>query len=198
MAYVEVPDRAAGYAPQESDWDLLKDNMNAATWVKLGNTTLTGSAAEIEFASLDLTFSHLVVVAYLASTTGAGAQTLLRINSDSGSNYDFQELYAAGGSVNTPAEGFGQTSIRAGYMSGSTHTNIFSPHRIIIPAYAQTSGHKAALCRSGLKTGTSTTNLRSSRHAGFWRSTTVVSNVKLIPSSGSLAAGSRATLYALA
>lgn len=199
MAFVEVPDRAAGYALQESDWDLWADNMNAATWVKLADETLTGTAAAIDFTSISGSWAHLMIVAYLRGDVASTAtEVRVQLNGDTGSNYDWQRLLA---SASTPSagEGFGQSSAFVGSIPGaSAGSGEFAALRCLLPGYSQTIGHKVLTSRWSLKTGTSSGNLQGGAAAAFWRSTAAVTRVKILPASNSLVAGSKATLYAMA
>lgn len=193
-----IPDRAAGYAPTAADWDLIRDNMNGATWVRLADTTLTGTAAEIEFASIDQAYAHLMLVAYLRGDDVAATVAVnLRINSSVSAIYDRQHLVASAAAP-AASEAFGASIAWAGNVpAANAPANVFGAFNLLIPCYSSVAGHKIGITDWGAKSGTTTGTLEVGDGAVFWRSTTVISNLKLIPGSDSWVAGSRATLFGL-
>ena len=200
VAFSVVVDRAVGYAPVEADWDTyIKDNMNSGVWVQLANSTLAVDTASIDFQSISGSWAHLMLVAYLRCS-GAGltiTTTSLRFNNDSGANYDRQRLYGnAAGAIAT--ESFAQTSAYFGSIPGATaDPNVFAAYTLFIPHYANASNNKAFLSSCAVKGSASAGLLLSESIAGFWRSNSAITRITLIPFSGNLVAGSRATLYGL-
>lgn len=201
MSFTEVPTRVGGYALEEADWDLVKDNFNTGTWVQLANSTLVSPSSSIDFQSIPGTFAHLMLLAFLrTNTAGGGAEEVgVRFNNDSGSNYDRQAVYgvAAAGSAD---EDFGVTSPGMFSCPDSTAAaTLFGAARIVIPHYANSANHKAMLCRGGRKAGTTSSQMQTTAAAGFWRSTAAITRVTLIGrSGGSFVGGSRVTLYGFA
>jgi hypothetical protein len=200
MSFTPVPTRDGGYALEEADWDLLKDNFNEGTWVQLADETLTGAASTIDFTSIDGSFAHLLLLAYLRGTTsGTAIEVGARFNNDSGSNYDDQRLTGQGASPGA-GEAFGGSDALVGFAPAglSESASLYSAVRFLVPHYAGTANNKVLLSRWASKTGTSTTTMTAGNAAGFWRSNAAITRLTLVPQSGDFAIGSRATLYGLA
>jgi hypothetical protein len=198
MGFTAIPDRAAGYALAEADWDAIKDNFNTGTWVLLDNTTLSGTASAITFSSISQSYAHLMIRSYLRSSQAAfspGAR--IRFNNDSGANYDHQ-IFGGGAASLTAAEVFGDTSASVGNCPGSTTTaNVFSSHDLTIPHYTG-ANNKCVLGNNSFKGSVVSNGMIVSFVGGFWRSNSAITRIDLIPGAGSFVAGSRATLYGLA
>lgn len=193
-----VPDKSAGDVFSESMWDLLKDNMNTAIPVLLASSTLSGSQASIDMTSVPADWGHLLLVAYLRGDTATGTIAVnLRLNGDSGSNYDYQSL-AGSGATASAAEAFGQAQARVGSCPAASATaSVFGALVIDIPFYSQADNNKAFTSQSCNKSGTSTGNLGIEAYGGAWRSSALVSQVTILPGSGNFVSGSRVSLYGM-
>ena len=194
--FTSIPDHPAGYALAASDWDAIKDALNASTWVQLASSTLAIDTASIGFTGIDQTFAHLLLIGYLRSSNGTFIRA--RFNADTGANYDGQRLYG-GEALAVPGETFAQTSATLGFLPGSVaDANLFSSMRATIPHYANAASNKVALSRWGFKGSTSPAGLAAGHDGAFWRSNAAITSISLFPSAGNFTAGSRAALYGLA
>ena len=166
--------------------------------VMIANTTLTGSAATIAFSSIPSHYAHLLLVAYLRSDTGAAIiGGLIRLNSDSAGNYDYQYVLGRAAAASA-AETFAATSALLGSIPGSTAgANLFGVVVVDIPHYANSANNKSYTSKNAHKSGTASGNLDALQSAGFWRSNSAISSFYLLPGAGSFVSGSRATLYGL-
>jgi hypothetical protein len=199
MGFTTVPDRATGDILTEADWDTyIRDNFNTGVPVLLANSTLVGTTASIDLTGIAQDWAHLLVVAYLRGTTAATfTEIRARFNGDTGNNYDHQQVAGNAASA-TAGESFAGSSAVVGLIPAANATaNVFGPLVIDIPFYSQATNNKAASTQYGWKGGTSTGNLQVASIAAFWRSSAAITQVTLLPAAGSLAAGSRATLYGL-
>jgi hypothetical protein len=145
----------------------------------------------VSFTSIPSTFQNLRI-SYQASLTGTTWDDLLmRINNDTGANYDRMQLQGRTGSA-TAAEAYGQTSIKVGI---NTDTN-GSIGQIIVPNYKTTTFNKMAVNYFFAKHGTSSTNQFVGVFGGTLRNSAAVTQIDLF-NSGSLAfvTGSTFTLY---
>ena len=202
MGFTTVPDKASGDVFTEAMWDtFIKDNFNTGVPVLLANVTLGAPAASITLSSIPQTHSHLYVQGYFrceqaVTITGAA----LRINGDTGSNYDTQYLGANGGSA-AAGELFGVTSDNAFscFCPGSTATaNVFGAASLWIPDYTDTGKNKMVLVESGGKWGTATTNIITRQTTIAWRSSVAVTSLSWFNISGAnLSTGSRVSLYGM-
>lgn len=164
----------------------------------LGETILGSDTANIDFTSIPGTYRHLLVVAFLRGTTVATNQAIhLRLNNDSGANYDVQQLYVNNASV-TGAETIGGTSDYLGTINAaSAPANTFSPVEILIPNYAIGTQNKVFLSRCYNKRAESSGNLFSWMNNGDYRSNTAITRVTLYPGADNFLAASMATLYGI-
>ena len=168
--------------------------------VRIADTTVAGaSVASIDFTSIPSVYAHLLIVAYLRSAiVGTADSVFVRLNNDSGANYDHQHLYGSAATA-TASETFGGTQVVAGECPGSTAgANLFGQLDIWLPHYVNAANNKVLRSFSAHKIGTASGNLKALNVAGFWRSNAAISRVTLLASGGNLEIGSRATLYGLA
>lgn len=178
------------------------DVVNAAQYGKgigcLADSTLGGSAANVDLTSIVQTYAHLLLVVSARGDLAAALTTLsVRFNGDTAANYDWQRLGGGGVSV-SPVESFGQTAIEHGFVpAASAGANLFNASIGFIPHYAGTSNNKLALSVSSSKSGTSTGNMANIFECGFWRSNAAITRITLLPSTGNWVAGTRVSLYGL-
>lgn len=162
------------------------------------DSTLGGSAANVDITSIVSSYAHLMLVVYArGDAAAASVLTNLRFNGDTAANYDFQQLQSNVTSVN-PSESFAATSMQAGYAAANTAgANLFSVSIGFIPHYAGSSNNKTCLSLSAMKVGTASSNMANILTAGFWRSSSAITRITLLPSSGNWVAGTRVTLYGM-
>jgi hypothetical protein len=167
--------------------------------VMIANTTLGGDAANIDFTSVPGHYAHLMLVCYLRSDiAAANTPVYIRLNNDSGGNYDWQFIQGSA-AVASAGEAFAQTAGQIGVMpANSAGANLFNAGQIVIPHYAGSANNKSVECEWAYKTGTTTGLLSVGALALHWRSSAAVTRVTVLPTSGNLRSGSRATLYGLA
>jgi hypothetical protein len=156
--------------------------MPTPTYTPLATVTLGSAAASVTFSSIPATYRDLVLVAELTSLTSE--QYLLRLNSDSGSNYSYVQIGADSGGAFSSATT--TTGIRVGYFAAiSARDNL----QLSIMDYSATDKHKTALVRTN-------SNAAATRAiAGRWANTAAVTSVLLTFPSGTFAIGSTVSLY---
>jgi hypothetical protein len=194
-AFTEIPDRSVGYALAETDWDDIKVAFNESVVVLLASSTLSATTASFDLTSISGSWTHLMLLAYVRSNSANSLDNAwLRFNNDSGSNYDYEYVRDVGG-LNA-SEGLAQSKLIVGDTEGgNAPANKFSAIEVYIPNYSNATNHKVALARaSGQAAGPDPVTHTS---AGFWRSTSAITRVTLLPSSGSWVAGSNVSLFGL-
>jgi hypothetical protein len=198
MGYTVVPDRSAGSAAwAEADWDTyLKDNFNTGVPYLLGSTVLGSATTSITFSSIGSGFRALLLEGYTRSTVaGTFVNNMLRFNSDTGANYDWNDLYAGGASV-VSTQNFAQTSIVAFKHPGSSASaNLFGSFRIWIPGYAYASANKLVHANWAHKDSTVSAHLAVGKTKGAWRSNSAITSVTLQPITNQFDTGTRVSLY---
>lgn len=152
----------------------------------LANITLGSAASSVTFSSITGTYRDLMIVAQFGhSVSGQGLR--MRMNSDTGSNYAYVEMYGDGsgtGSVSNGALSFIPLTAYGPLASTpivNSITQIFD--------WNQTDKHKTLLTRRD-EAGYMTEAI-SSR----WASTSAITSLLIYPASGNIVAGSTFALY---
>ena len=163
---------------------------------ELIETQILGSSqASIVFSSLgsySSTYKHLQLRATVRSTTGPASDGLgIRLNGDTGSNYSQHGLYASGSGSPVSFATLNQTSgYTAQIPAAGTTANVFNGSVIdLLDAYSTTKNKtfRALFGSSGY-------NLVG-LYSGAWFNTASVTSITVFPFNGSLAAGTRYSLY---
>ena len=158
----------------------------ASTYTSIATTTLGSAGTSVNFNSIAGTYTDLIIIAQLkgdAVNTTSG----LRFNSDTGSNYSATAI--SGDS--SGAFSWRNTSTTRINMenTGASYNNVWGQYTIQIMNYANSTTYKTTLIRSGAATG------ETNAIVGLWRSTSAITSVNLLATSGTWAAGSTFTLY---
>ena len=164
----------------------------------LETVRLGGNAASVTFSNLDRysDFQHLQL-RYVLRTDRASvpySNGALRLNGDTGSNYNAHYLVGTGSAVSS---GFvsSATSMLIGNQPGGTFTTSAFAAGIFdfLDAY-DTTKFTTVRCLSGHTGNDTTVSLQS----GLWRNTAAVTSITVLNwDSANLAAGSRFSLYGL-
>lgn len=161
-------------------------------------TALVGTAASVSFTSIAGSYRDLrVVVRGRGDKAATFVEVRLRVNNDSGSNYDFESIVfnnttsSSGGTAATTYGFLGWIEASTGPASaGSTcEARIYD--------YASTTFQKHFNASAGVKTGTAAGNFFSHRGDLWWRSTAAINRVDVFPDSGNFIAGTVVTLYGI-
>jgi len=159
------------------------------TYESIATTTLSSAAANITFSSIPSTYTdlRLVIAGGFGTAGGGGNATIVRFNSDTGSNYSATFIYGDG-STAASFRSTSVTSIGIG-LSNSTQVQLST---MDIFSYAG-STYKTALAEwSGDTNGSGQVR----RNVGLWRSTSAITTI-LINNADNFASGTTATLYGI-
>jgi hypothetical protein len=162
--------------------------MPTPTYTPLATVTLGSSASSVTFSSIPATYRDLIVITNQTMVSGAGYDTSLRFNADSGSNYT--NVYALGTGSATGSGTQSLTFADCGYMTTFV-SNSFN--RIIqIMDYSATDKHKTLISRASNTAGAE----QVAMYANRWANTAAITTVQVLSGSGnSYAAGSTFNLY---
>ena len=162
----------------------------------IATVTSTGSAGNITFNSIPGTYKHLQLRAMMRTNdTGTWNNQTLRLNSDSGANYSYHQLYGNGTTVT--ALGNVSTTSFNDFMraaSDSLTSGIFGVAVIDILDYADTNKHKTIRSLLG---GDGNGNGFIGLHSGRWGSASAVTSITILPSGGTAIANSTFALYGI-
>lgn len=162
---------------------------SAGAVTPIARTVLGSTATSISFTSIPGTYESLRVE--LSASGSAAFSLLMRFNSDSTANYDWQQSNANNSTV-TAAQSFADTSITVGGISASG----FACSVVVeIPGYSRSVLKKALLSRCARVDGASSGNFYLYTIGGLWRSTSAITQIDL--TGGTFAVGTVATLYGI-
>ena len=157
----------------------------------------SGGAANVEFTSIPSGFEHLQIRAIARSTKASvdNAFVNMQINSDTGTNYSYHDLYGDGSSVAAGAI----TSVTQNYIQRITAStaaaNIFGTFVIDILDYKNTNKYKTLKSLGGFDlNGSGQIYLVS----GSWRNTNAITSIKFTSqTTGDFAQYSQFALYGI-
>jgi hypothetical protein len=160
--------------------------MATSTYIALANLTLTGTDAEVTFASIPNTYRDVVVVVNADGTQQT--ELFLRLNGDSSGVYSTVRMQGSG----TVASG-GSTANQTGARlngNGDIMTDFTFNAIIQLLDYSATDKHKSGLSRTNSSGGVDACIFR-------YASTNAVNSVTVYPAAGSFDVGSTFTLYGI-
>jgi hypothetical protein len=161
-------------------------------YVLLERTELNASAASVTFANIPQTgYTDLKIVVSARASSGS-PDMYLRFN---GLNTNLSDRVAFGVGASTAGSNSG-SNIRVTLGSASSTANTFSNSEIYIPNYASAVAKSVSIDSVAEDNGT--TNNIMWIGAGLWNSTTAITQVDMVPSSSTFAAGSTFSLYGIA
>jgi hypothetical protein len=164
----------------------------------IATTTLSTNTATITFSSISATYQHLQIRILGRCTRGATSGNIrMQINSDTGTNYSFHELYGTGSAVSaTGSASATQTDIGRAPGTTITDTNIFGVVITDIQDYASTTKNKTV--RSFYGYDSNSTNGEVGFRSGVWLSTSAITSISLFPaSSTNWVSGTTIALYGI-
>lgn len=171
----------------------------AATTLKITQTGPLGSAqTNLDFTPPSSGYDCLELECMLRGTNASASEVLhIRFNSDSGSNYDYQVVYASSTSA-AGIQGLAQAQGRVGAVaSANAPSGVFTHVIIRIPFYRSTTPQKIATAVCSLKQGTSSGQMFRIDESTFWRSTAAITGIRLYLAAGNFDVGSTAILRGL-
>jgi len=155
--------------------------------------TLYPTGATAEFTSIPSTYTHLQI-RYIGRNSVNNSVILIRLNSDTGSNYSLHYLYGNGASVASGGAA-SQTNMEANMAVSTYSANVFGSGVIDLLDYANTNKYKTLRVLNGFDNNGSGQVTFSS---GSWRNTNAVTSITLIPnSSGNFVSGTVFELYGI-
>jgi hypothetical protein len=158
----------------------------------------TGGSATITFSSIPSGYQHLQIRGRIRSTDTVSTyiDTLIRFNSDTGSNYVYHSLYGSP-STTTATGAITQTSARI--LRSATNdlvtANVLGTVIIDIHDYASTTKNKTVRVFSG--NDRSDANGTVGLSSGLWRNTNAVTSISLLCNTGAWTTQTQFALYGI-
>jgi len=155
-----------------------------ATYDCIATTTLGSDTATVTFSSISGSFTDLVLVAsYKRSVSGNG---IVKINSDTGSNYSYTYLLGDGSSASS-ARSANRANAIVSYDSADLQETLL----VNFFNYSNTTTNKTLISRGN------DTGLGVISYINLWRSTSAITSIEIYPNSGNWRSGSTFTLYGI-
>jgi hypothetical protein len=122
--------------------------MPTPTYTPLATVTLTSSASSVTFSNIPATYRDLILVAMVSNASGGTSNTNIRLNGDTGSNYNYVRMYGTG---TTASDAASNTANSLDALLGGTG----NPGTMIVQVmdYSATNKHKTFLTRIADKSG---------------------------------------------
>jgi hypothetical protein len=147
----------------------------------IATVTLSAATQTITLSSIPSGYQHLQI-RFLARSSGSADRSLLRFNSDSGSNYKGHYLYGSGAAASAGVSGVDQTYIESAIVPTSSKTaSVFCGAIIDVLDYASTTKNKTVrILTGGDYNGSGDIVL----YSGLWMSTSAIDAISLIANAG--------------
>jgi hypothetical protein len=162
------------------------------------SVTSGGGSASLSFTSIPSTYKHLQIRG-IARNTSAGTASdyiLLKLNSDTGSNYAFHWLYGTGSAAGATAS-VNRTNLPIGTCwETSALASSFSAVVCDILDYSNTNKFKTTRSLGGGDTNNVSYG-EINMMSGLWRDTAAISQIDISSSDGNLAQYSSFALYGI-
>lgn len=170
---------------------------DTGSYFPLGEFTLAGEQASIDFTNIPSTYKHLQIRLFGRTTRAANQDAVLvEFNGDTGNNYQRSHyIYGDGSTVTAGSDGLGAYTATYRVAAASTTSNIFGTIIIDILDYASTNKHKTIRILGGYdRNGGGEIWFSSS----LWFPSTIaaINSIKLKPSTGgNFIAATSAAIY---
>jgi len=162
----------------------------ASSFESIATATGTGSSGTITFSSIPSTFTHLQIRVNMVASASAALQ--LTFNGDTASNYSMHGVFgtgsaaAASGSVST-------SNIQTLGQYTGTITTYPNVAIMDILDYASTTKNKTVRCLQGFDKNAAGGEIGLT--SGLWRSTSAITSLSLILSTGNFTTSTTIALY---
>ena len=158
-------------------------------------TVGVGGTGTITFSNIPATYKHLQIRGIARSTRAAFASDplLIKVNSDTTSNYSWHYLVGDGSTISRNG-GATQSSMMNYLIANNTASNVFGAFVIDVLDYANTNKSKTFRSLMGVdNNGSGFVALNS----GNWRSTSAITSIELTAQNGDLMQYSSFALYGI-
>lgn len=157
------------------------------TYILLNQVTLAAASSSITFSSIPQSYQDLVVVSSVATQNDAFRQYRIRINSDSGSNYNEIKLNGSGSATGSSA---GTNGTEFTFFSTGAN-GVFSTMTTQFIDYSALDKHKTFLHRGSVPDQTIGVD------GGRWANTAAINTLTIYTPAGQFVTGSTFYIYGL-
>jgi hypothetical protein len=171
-----------------------------STYEPIATQTLSSAATSVTFSSIPSTYTDLVIILSVQSTSAANTDTRywLRYNNDSATNYSTTYLVGNGTSVSSTRD---SNRSQIDNLTPISTTAEFTPVTYNVFNYSNATTYKTTLQRAGQQnnnTGVGGTGSFMGTAVSLWRSTAAINRVDVVCAvNGQFAIGSTFTIYGI-
>lgn len=147
---------------------------------------LAGDTASFDFTAIPATYTHLRLVCSLRSDFAAGGDTVyVRMNNDSGNNYDalYYRIYHNAQLATYESLGAAQAAV-TGAAASTAPANQFDVSIFDIPQYANTNINKTTYVSAGRRSVDTSGNISIRNGIFVWESTAAINRITIYPKDG--------------
>lgn len=199
--YLLPPTKSPGDALTSALWNsYIRDNLDFGVVRPIAYSLLTIDAASIDVTSIAATSSALRIVASLRSDRAATLDLVkLRLNNDTGNNYQDAFAVISNGSVSGNSDDAANGAAVGEVPAATAPANTFGPVEIVIPDYANGARHKGFTFASfGPGADAIGANMVAFLGGGRWKNVAAANRVTLLPYFGTVwKAGSSVAIYSM-
>lgn len=170
----------------------------ASVGAVISDQLLVSPAAVITFASIPGTYASLVIAYQCRGDASATIiEMRVRVNGDTGSNYNFQWVRTANATLASGAT-VATSTARLTYFPAANATSGYAGDGTFeIVNYAGSTFFKTVQIKSSREENGAAANMRNEWGHLTWKNTAPITQIELLPSGGNFIAGSRFTLYGI-
>lgn len=162
----------------------------------LFDSTAGGAVASFDITPIAGTYKHLRLVAQLRGDTAATTVGVrLRVNNDSGANYDDQFLAGINATASSGGANGGTSSSLGDVPAASATAGLAGALTLEVPNYAGTTFSTTFVSTTNGFNSQAAAGRNVEVSSGVWRTTSAVTRLTIFPNAGNWVAGSRCTLY---
>jgi len=172
-----------------------------STMTPIATSTLTAAGATVTFSSVPQTYTDLVLVVSVKTTSGAYPILKMQFNGDTATNYSYTNLIGSATSTVASARSsnIAQMYPGPGIVTAIPDTaNTFATGLINIMNYSNSTTYKTVLSRDAVPTNSTGGTGQVGAYVNLWRSTAAVTSITVTTNNGSnYDVGSSFTLYGI-
>lgn len=165
--------------------------MPTNTYTPLATITLTGTDAQVVFASIPSGYRDLVFSISILGTDN-DASCVMQLNGDTGANYANVRMAGYGTGYGGLTTGTNYIFV-SGFNYGVATSGAYTIAQGSVMDYSATNKHKPTIIRS--RSSRNDGNTDTAAGGGRWASNNAVNEIKFYLTSGSFAAGSTFSLF---
>lgn len=184
-----------------NDW-LTGDVPSAAEYRKsmgcVFDSTLGVAASTIVASSLPTTYAHMRAMLFLRGDNASTTVGLsVRMNADSGANYNYQQILANNATVTASAAVAATSASLPPFPAANAPAFIYTAITLDLLNYGNSIRFKTFLATGWMETADTAAGQFAQTNGGVWKATAAINSLTFISAAGNFDAGSRVSVYVM-